>query len=319
MGAMTMVAREQIRFPRGTVALLVAVLAAATLAALVPGGASAATIRVTGKFDKPANDSVCMLREAVIAANTDSPALGCSAGSGNDVIVLPGGTYKLTRPSGSGFDPLTGSLDVNDPQGQELVISSFGGPVTIDASAIGGGGDRAILALSPLVLNYVTVTGGDSTASPDMTGYGGAVATLFSKLTVRNSLIAGNDATLGGGGIFSSGRLEVARSTISGNAVVGNTSAVGGGGIDAGSPAALSRVTIADNSVTTTTADGVGGGIRFGGSLSLGGSIIADNFADGSDPECFNVNAPQPSASVGFNVIEHVSAGCTLTPAGSDA
>lgn len=313
-------AREQIIPTGARRSLLAALLAGVGLLALLavlPAIASAATIRVTGKFDQPANDTVCMLREAVIAANTDSPTLGCPAGTGDDVIVLPAGTYKLTRPPGSAFDPRTGSLDINDPQGQDLLITGFGGPVTIDASVLPGGGDRAIVALSPLALNYLTVTGGDSSSSPEMTGYGGAIATLFSLLKVRHSLIAGSNASLGGGGIFSSGQLDMANSTVSGNSVTGTTSAVGGGGIDASSPAAFSRVTIAGNSVTTTTADGVGGGLRFGGSLSLQGSIIADNSADGSDPDCFNVAAPQ--SSVGLNVIEHASAGCGLTLLASDA
>lgn len=312
-----MAAHEQIRFPLARRNLLaVAVAIAAAFVAVTPAPASAATIRVTGKFDKPADDSICMLREAVIAANADAPTLGCPAGNGNDVIVLPAGTYRLTQAPGAALDPLSGSLDVADQAGKELAITGFGGPVTIDASAIGGTGDRAITAISPLVINYLTVTGGNSAASPELPGYGGAIAAFGASLAIRHSLVSGSRATLGGGGILSSGQLEVGQSTISGNSVDG-ASGAGGGGIEAGGQTSIVRSTVAGNSVTTPDATGAGGGIRFGGALSLTGSILADNAADGSGPECSALPSATPS-SAGFNVVEQV-AGCALTLAPSDA
>ncbi len=314
-----MAAHEQIRFPRARPALRllpVAVVVALAVSVLLPAGASAATIRVTGKFDIPADDEVCMLREAVIAANLDAPTFGCPAGSGNDVIVLPDGTYRLTRGPGSPFDPLTGSLDVADKGGKELVITGLGGPVTIDAGPIGGAGDRAFTVRSGLVLNYLAVTGGDSAASPELPGYGGALASFGAPVEVRHSLISGSRATLGGGGIVATGPLEVAQSTVSGNSVDGATGA-GGGGIEAGGPVTVVRSTMAGNSVTTPDATGAGGGIRFAGSLSLEGSILADNTTDGGGPDCLAGPDATPS-SAGFNIVEQ-TAGCGLTLAPSDA
>ena len=60
--------------------------------------ANAATINVT-TFNDTFNpeDGLCSLREAVIAANQDVAYGGCTAGSGDDTIVLQAGTYTLTR------------------------------------------------------------------------------------------------------------------------------------------------------------------------------------------------------------------------------
>lgn len=58
--------------------------------------AAAATITVTSSADVAANDGVCTLREAITAANTDSPSGGaageCAAGSGSDAVAfaIPG-------------------------------------------------------------------------------------------------------------------------------------------------------------------------------------------------------------------------------------
>ena len=204
--------------PPGPACLGALVLAVIALCALLPAAAPAATIRVDSKADALTGDSACTLREAVIAANADAAVLGCPAGSGDDVILLAGGTYKLTiPPSGTAFDPTTGSLDIYDPQGQELAIGSFVGEVAIDASAIG---DRAVTTRSPLIFNYLTISGGDSAASAEVTGSGGAIAALggtpcrsatrFSWATAPPSPAAAIDA---------GGPLEISNSTLSGNTV----------------------------------------------------------------------------------------------------
>jgi CSLREA domain-containing protein len=80
-------------------------LLALTLVALWLVGAGHAStpdrIVVNSYEDSKDNDGVCTLREAIIAANKDKksgPALGeCAAGSGADTIILPPGTYILSR------------------------------------------------------------------------------------------------------------------------------------------------------------------------------------------------------------------------------
>src|SRR5689334_20306327 len=79
------------------------------------GIAHAATITVTTTLDELTNNTTCSLREAIIAANTNSNAHenDCNPGSNTstDTIRLANGeTYWLTR-SGSGEDAsATGDL-----------------------------------------------------------------------------------------------------------------------------------------------------------------------------------------------------------------
>ncbi len=80
--------------------LLVGTLFFTALATVRAATPPAAFILVTTTDDVTANDGLCSLREAVTAANTDSPGGGaageCPAGEGADFIQLPGGTYPLT-------------------------------------------------------------------------------------------------------------------------------------------------------------------------------------------------------------------------------
>ncbi len=99
------------------------------------GRAEAATITVNTTSDVIADDGVCSLREAITAANTDTSSGGtageCAAGSGDDTITLPLGTYTLAI-SGSGEDNnANGDLDV-------LTNISFGG-AGVGATTINGG------------------------------------------------------------------------------------------------------------------------------------------------------------------------------------
>ena len=82
-----------------------AALTSMVAAMLFAGATSAATISVNTFDDVIGDDGVCSLREAVIAANTNSPsgaAAGeCAAGQAAptvDVISLPAGTYTLSIP-----------------------------------------------------------------------------------------------------------------------------------------------------------------------------------------------------------------------------
>ena len=100
----------------------VVILAAIVLSLAVPGLNAAqaqggATILVNSFTDDKANDGVCTLREAVISANKDNSsgdAGECAAGSGDDTILLPPGTYTLTRSNSGGENAsTTGDLDID--------------------------------------------------------------------------------------------------------------------------------------------------------------------------------------------------------------
>lgn len=83
---------------------------------LVPSARASTTINVNSTSDVIANDGKCTLREAIIAANTDTAsgaaANECPAGSGVDTIVLPAGTYTITIAGLNEDSSLTGDFDV---------------------------------------------------------------------------------------------------------------------------------------------------------------------------------------------------------------
>jgi hypothetical protein len=129
----------------------------------VPGVAQAATITVSTTQDVIAKNGVCSLREAVISANTDSAAASggdCVAGSGDDTIVLPAGTYRLTLRGNedSSFSPLDNDATVNDLDvTSDATIEGAGAASTIiDANGI----DRAFDGYADLQLEGLTITGG---------------------------------------------------------------------------------------------------------------------------------------------------------------
>jgi len=100
-------------------------LAAAFLIAAGIGSAGAGTFTVTKTTDTAdgACDADCSLREAVVAAN---------AASGDDEVVLPAGTFQLTRDDGSGVP--FGALVVDDTNGggaETLTIRGAGRDDTI--------------------------------------------------------------------------------------------------------------------------------------------------------------------------------------------
>ncbi len=186
-------------------------------------------------------DGLTSLREAVIAANASS----------NDYqIVLPAGTYALTR-QGAGEDfAYTGDLDVLN-NGSLSIIGPGAGSTTIDASGLYDGslgyGDRildvkvgASLSLEGLTLTggstqafggAINLSGNDSATISDCTftgnsgGDGGAIYSNLSMLTISAGTFTDNSAVSGGGALRVNGVTTIADSTITDN------SAGHGGGI----------------------------------------------------------------------------------------
>src|SRR4051812_22876910 len=142
-----------------------------------PTGALGAPIPVTITGDTVANDGQCSLREAVTAANSDSPAGGCPTGSGTDTIILGAGPFALSRDGARENVNATGDLDVI--AGSELTISGAGASSTIiDAKAIPGEHDRVldVKTGATATVQGVTLTGGhapDGGKGADRTGTGG--------------------------------------------------------------------------------------------------------------------------------------------------
>lgn len=202
-----------------------------------PSSAIAATIRVDTTADQAGSrPAECALREAVLAANGDTPVGGCARGSGDDVIILEAGTYLLTR-AGSGEDAairgdidVTGELKVLGAGQNRTIITAhdasdrhFEGlqgssldlrDMTLDSGSLDeftGGAVRAGLA-AELHLNHVTIR--RSVGPGGFAAIGGSSADI----TVKRSLIERNHADLAGGGIgVSNGSLKIINSRIVNN------------------------------------------------------------------------------------------------------
>lgn len=199
------------------------------------------TITVNTTNDELNNDGDCSLREAVIAANTDTAVDACPAGNGADTIIVPAGIYTLTLTGADENDAQTGDLDITSPvsingagaantfidgNAADRVFDIFA-QTTLSQLAIqngsfahglhdfdGGGGIRSSATLT---LDHVTVS---NNLSED---FGGGISN-FSTLYLVNSSIIANQAN-NGGGIYNQYQTLIASSSI----ISGNSADMGGG------------------------------------------------------------------------------------------
>jgi CSLREA domain-containing protein len=235
---------------------------------LVPASVHAATvITVTTTADVIAADGLCSLREAVIAANTDTATSDCPSGSGADTIVfspiLPSPSIFILGKTGANEDnAATGDLDLFGM----ITIQGAGAAQTI----LDGNGTDRVFDVRPGA--FVTISGP----------------------TIRN----GNPgAGAGGGGILVSGSAPTSKLTLT-NAFVLNNSAVNGGGIQVlgnGATAALQNTRISSNVATVG-----GGGLSNNGILTLLNSVLDENQArtgGGIDHSGFSMNLTNVTVS----------------------
>lgn len=243
----------------------------------------ASTIVVTTTVQSPGGEGDCTLGEAIEAANGDIAVDGCVAGSGDDTIELPAGTYTLMEPapcvpyiytctnglpavrtnltiSGAGAEKTIVERDENAPAfrilytgGSRVLLRGFtvrGGTDTNTGPFVGGGGigNEGNLALEDMAVGE---------------NYGVGIATLGS-LEIKASEIKNNN---GLGIVISSAHAHPLKSfSLIDSRVTGNT----GGGISA-----VQVVMVVLDSIVS---DNVGIGIRMGGaSLRMEGSTVSDN------------------------------------------
>jgi CSLREA domain-containing protein len=194
--------------------IVVVTIPLADLVAAQPAVPSA-VIFVTIQTDTVnSTDGECSLREAVIAANTNaaSGSVGgeCDAGSGvsADSIIVPVGTYYLTRVGPGESYAATGDLDIREPvniygAGKDLVIIQQETTDRIFDVPAG-------LGSITFRLTDVTLTGG---YPHETDGGGGAVKTGSGRLEVEDVIFRGNRASdsMGahGGAIEAASELEV--------------------------------------------------------------------------------------------------------------
>ena len=196
---------------------------------------SAGVITVTTTVDEDGGDNEeCSLREAIKAANTDSDYGGCTAGSGEDLIVLPEGVYTLTI--GSQLPFVTTDITI---QGQGLsttiIQANACNPVTQTCThkiLVFWVADTGDLSLENLTVRHGRVESssfgggifnqGDVHLSNAAVNYnlgiqGGAIRNAGTgNITIENSMLYENKAD-NGGAVFNSGDLTVLGSTFQGN------------------------------------------------------------------------------------------------------
>ncbi|HEY0990676.1 MAG TPA: CSLREA domain-containing protein, partial [Kofleriaceae bacterium] len=211
-------------------------------AALHASPAAAATITVTTTADDAVSNGNCTLREAVLAANSDTARDACTAGSGADTIVLAAGTYSLTVAGANEDASLTGDLDITS----NITLVGAGDSATIIRSS--GTSDRVLHVLSTgtAMIQQLTIRDG-------VMRFGGGVFNA-GHLTLQDCIVTANTASGvagsagnggaaggGGGGVFnaSGATLTITRCTFSSNQATGGNgqNAVRGGGGGAGGAA----------------------------------------------------------------------------------
>ena len=241
---------------------------------------AASTITVVTTADSLTADGQCSLREAVIAANTDTATGGCPAGSGTDLIVFdPSLTtpavFTLTLTGANEDNAATGDLDLTGI----LTIQGLGADLII----IDGNGTDRIFDIRPgatITISGVTVQNGNPGSGANGGGIivtGGAPRT---KLTLSGSAVIRNRAVIGGG-IHNAG--NGATAVIQDTLIASNLAATSGGGIANSGDLTLLNSTLTQNQART------GGGIEhFGFSMKLTNSTVSGNSASDNGGGLYN-------------------------------
>jgi CSLREA domain-containing protein len=218
------------------------------------------------ELDDGGND--CSLREAIQAANTDSPVDGCPAGEGDDAILLPAGRYLLTL-SGAGEDAnATGDLDIIT--GTVIIMGPGPEHAVVDGNQL----DRVLHVHDGATVEIHGIQIAHGSAPADLGeerraggGIYNAGALLLSYSTVISNTAGGADAPLvdggHGGGIYNLGTLTLDHTSIVANAAGGG----GGGDPFLGFP--------------DGGQGGNGGGVYNHGALILSAGAVRDNMAGG--------------------------------------
>jgi hypothetical protein len=262
--------------------------------------AHADTINVTSGAVDTLDNSNCSIREAIAAANTDSPVDACRTGSGADRINAPG-SYVLTVPDNdaNGLPVISSTITISSAD-----VSRDPGAQAFRIFAVGSTGD--------LTLEAVTVSGGLAPDCPNPGGdvCGGAIANNGT-LTVRSSRIVDNAATTAsafyvqGGGIDNDGTAMVTSSVVSGNSATNTApdfSLTAGGGIANEGTLEVRSSRIDDNTNSCSGSGSpfgcfaLGGGIANDGVLHLASSHVVENTTSCSGSNCAAVGGGSVNA-----------------------
>jgi predicted outer membrane repeat protein len=244
---------------------------------------------------------VVSLREAIRRAN---------ANPGPDTILLPAGTYTITR-AGADNTNAAGDFDVSDPDPLRGSLTIVGqgttpGATIIQGNPILGLRERLFDVLGKVDMAFVNLTlrnGGNGSS------FGGAVQALTANITLTSCVVSGNFGSKGGAINAEAGKVTLRNCLVAGNSTTGDGN---GGAVFAGSGGAvLENSTLRGNSagagrggavfvqrgdvaVSHSTLSlniaGNGGAIDDeAGNVSLrNGSVVQGNTADGSGGGIFD-------------------------------
>ncbi len=254
-----------------------------------------AVITVTTTDDELNSDGDCALREAIQAANTNAAVDACTPGSGADTVLVPAGTYLITRPGPGEDSNLMGDLDIRDNltltgDGADLTILDgnsldrvldmwLGLTVEINALTIthgrvvdtNGGGIynqgtltlNGVSLLNNLVVSTLTYSGG---------GLTNGAWSYDSSIVLNDCLLDGNEAPNGGGMTNVAGAGHTATMTVNDSTVSNNTATIFTGGLYngyfGGATDTQSYLTLTDSLVAANSVPGMGG--QGGGIVTLG-------------------------------------------------
>ncbi len=215
-------------------------------------------------------DADCSLREAITAANANTPL------AETITFSIPG-----TDPNCSAANICTITLGSTLPGiNDDLTIDGSANSGDITLSGNNAAQLLAVLSGKTLSLNTLTIANGNCPVA-GCGGVGGGIISIGT-LNIANSTFKGNNSALFGGGIYNGtgGTLNIANSTFSGNSAASN-----GGGIFNNTGG---TVNIANSTLYGNTATGHGGGIVNFGTVDLRNSILTGNTAGAGTNDCAN-------------------------------
>jgi hypothetical protein len=233
------------------------------------------TTAVDGPIDGVTNDGLCSLREAVLAARSDVPVMGCPAGAAGvqDTLRLPAGTFPLAQPGANEEGGFTGDLDVQNA----IRVAGAGAAATVIAVS---NGDRAfdVLVGADLALEDLTIRGAQL---PGETGANAGAIRNQATLSLTRVLMDANAAAKGdttsddesggdGGAIWSGNRAEAKVSVVD-STFTANRAGPGASGGNAGGDGGAIRIAAGTLTVSGSTFAGNAAGDGTGSSGLLGG------------------------------------------------
>src|ERR1700722_5892330 len=247
------------------------------LAMSIAPTARAATITVNSLADSGSAD-VCVLRDALTAANTKVVVNGCVAGTGIDTINFSvTGTITLAIP----LPKITNNLTISGPTGSPGI--TVDGSYAVQLIQVASG---ATLNLKFLTLENGSALGTNGAFSgPGGDAQGGAVFNQGT-LGIANCTFSGHQAVGGvsvggqagdaeGGAIFNSGTLTITNGTFASNQANGGDGSNGIGGPGEGG-AIFNDGTLTITNSTFTTNQVNGGTAMSASAVGEGGAIFSE-------------------------------------------